>query len=292
MPCSNQNIQICAVKDIRLLRPRQPSGSFGNDTLVSSAFVGFEDHSVAKQAARELGNRVEDLKVHGFGDNIVVELAEEGLQGRSRRSNHASSATGGNAEQLMAAVGWEPTAFEEQEADDRGRSMLDKGHVDRSVDESRPTTDEEPAAEQGGFVHDPGSGYMYDARSGYYYDSQTGLYCHPSVGSWGTLDFATGVFTPYQAGEKPAPQPDMPPEQRKRQSAVIGAAPVLDAQALLEAARRADEAVSMQSPDPRPPAVSRQPATTGAAVSQSVQGVVHRGKWAQRVSLNNQPSRP
>ncbi|KAL6771952.1 hypothetical protein ACKKBG_A28410 [Auxenochlorella protothecoides x Auxenochlorella symbiontica] len=171
-----------------------------------------------------------------------------------------------------------------------------------------------------GFAYDPASGYMYDPGSGYYYDANSGMYCHPSLGVWGTLDGETGAFAPYQepglastgvssaaeaslaaahetieqerrraAGAATVaasgPGPGAAQTQQPRRSAVIGAAPQLDAQGLFEAARalqqREDEKARAASSAHRPPAAKSAPAPI-PATKPAVQGVVHRGKWAQR----------
>ena len=262
------------------LRAQQPTAHCPETAASASAYVTFAECSAAAQAAAELGGRVDELAAHGFGREIAVALAEEGLHG----ARQATTSGRDNAVEAIDGSGWQPAAFDE--AGDPATAPVMEPRAEVPADS--PGQAREPGElEQRGFVHDPVTGYLYDQASGYYYDATSGLYCHPSVGQWGSVDFATGSFTPYAPVEEEEARPaDVGPAKR---SAVIGAGPRLDAQALLEAARAQDitplqsAAKSVKSQKKAPAAEQGPPASAEqAAAPRAVQGVVHRGKWAQR----------
>lgn len=179
-----------------------------------------------------------------------------------------------------------------------------------------------------GFVFDAASGYYYDAASGYYWDANTQLYYHSSTNAWYMYDHATGQYTqcPDTSGGTAAgsatgqEQPvhgtaaSGPTASAARRGAVIGAAPVLNAQGLLAVAAVAEEkeraqakaakqqaaaaaakrsggaaaAAAKPAAKAKPAAAAAQPpkgasaapAVAGAATQ--LQGVIHRGKWSSQ----------
>ncbi|KXZ56739.1 hypothetical protein GPECTOR_1g666 [Gonium pectorale] len=196
-----------------------------------------------------------------------------------------------------------------------------------SGSQAQPSQSQAPA----GFMYDPASGYWYDAASGYYYDANTQLYYHRSTNQWYSYDHATGQYAAVGGGAagnashadaggsaaggggasvaaEQGPQLAVAAAAAattsgstgKRAGAVIGAAPVLNAQGLLAAAALAEEknkaaqraaqkakqqqAVAGSAPGALQQAlgqVAQAPLASGPAQG-PVQGVIHRGKWAQR----------
>ncbi|KAK9816422.1 hypothetical protein WJX72_000054 [[Myrmecia] bisecta] len=138
------------------------------------------------------------------------------------------------------------------------------------------------AAQASGFVYDSASGYYYDAASGYYYDANTGLYFDSQSKQWYMVDPATGEYLPYGNEHTPsqpqglssatesaiaainaaveaealslqyltAPEAKLPDEApkaaAKKRGAIIGAAPKLNPEGLLAAAREAQERSQQQ----------------------------------------------
>lgn len=312
---------VAEVKEVRIVRgpggPTAPADSafvvFSSHQEASQALAAVQTHTEALEA--QFGPLTIEFAEEGLrgGEAAQVELGPNGvLEGTSWEPASFEEQETGDAEAAAA-----PVAVDcERPGDGPGSSavMEARGHGSTTEEASQA-----PSAAPG-FAYDPASGYMYDPGSGYYYDANSGMYCHPSLGVWGTLDGETGAFAPYQepglastgvssaaeaslaaahetieqerrraAGAATVaasgPGPGAAQTQQPRRSAVIGAAPQLDAQGLFEAARalqqREDEKARAASSAHRPPAAKSAPAPI-PATKPAVQGVVHRGKWAQR----------
>ncbi|EFJ51961.1 hypothetical protein VOLCADRAFT_120369 [Volvox carteri f. nagariensis] len=222
------------------------------------------------------------------------------------------------AQAMSAYSNWEPKAFDARaldgDAPDGQQEQLNKSQEQEQAGTSGGSAQGQAQGQEqtpAGFVYDPTSGYWYDAASGYYYDANTGLYYHRSTNQWYSYDHATGQYAAVGGGAstsgdvkdasvstRAAYQPARA-GSAKRSSAVIGAAPVLNAQGLLAAAALVEERSKMaqkqqqakqqgkaqtavkaiiQQQSSRPQPAGAQ----AAAVPAQVQGVIHRGKWAQR----------
>lgn len=241
----------------------------------------------------------------------------------------AGPAGGAGAEALEAAQAmsmyssWEPKAFDARALDGGSTTAAAKqqqqqqprpqAQAQQGQQPAQAKQQQQQQQPQSGFVYDQASGYWYDAASGYYYDANTGLYYHQSTGQWYSYDHATGQYAAAGTGAAAAGGGQQAAggtavgagvsgagaggAERKR-GAVIGAAPVLNAQGLLAAAALAEEkskqaakAATKQGQAAKAgqaqggKAAPGGPAGGAASAPQPaapVQGVIHRGKWSQR----------
>ncbi|GIL72993.1 hypothetical protein Vretimale_4633 [Volvox reticuliferus] len=232
---------------------------------------------------------------------------------------------------------WEPKAFDAR-ALDGAEGVQEEQPSSSQEHQQMQGQGQTPAGfvydQASGYWFDAASGYYYDANSGLYYhrstnqwysyNHSTGDYAAVGGGNGSGDGEGSGTSTVYQAGSTTsaagpisastathvatrqhsvltsAPKPAGGGSgSTKRVGAVIGAAPVLNAQGLLAAAALAEEKSKMAQKASQQLLAKQQgkqqtgskatmqqqqarPHVAGAQVPAQVQGVIHRGKWAQR----------
>jgi len=197
-------------------------------------------------------------------------------------------------EQALLEAGWEPKAFDaaavDVEQEQRGNQIKE---------ESLEKKEKRANDQQDGYQLDPISGYLKHTRTGYLYDSNTGLYFHPSLQQWGTVNVSTGQFEQYDSNKSTVPAPrgiggssgsSAGGGTKAPKAAVIGAAPQINTDAL----RLAEEERKQRKLQEEQLLVDTERKVAGGgggdgnekgnknSPAGQVQGVVHRGKWAQK----------
>ncbi|GIL99478.1 hypothetical protein Vretimale_4633 [Volvox reticuliferus] len=253
-------------------------------------------------------------------------------------SGTAAGAEALEAAQAMSMYSnWEPKAFDAR-ALDGAEGVQEEQPSSSQEHQQMQGQGQTPAGfvydQASGYWFDAASGYYYDANSGLYYhrstnqwysyNHSTGDYAAVGGGNGSGDGEGSGTSTVYQAGSTTsaagpisastathvatrqhsvltsAPKPAGGGSgSTKRVGAVIGAAPVLNAQGLLAAAALAEEKSKMAQKASQQLLAKQQgkqqtgskatmqqqqarPHVAGAQVPAQVQGVIHRGKWAQR----------
>jgi RNA recognition motif-containing protein len=192
--------------------------------------------------------------------------------------------------QKDSSAGWEPQAFDEKLLDisvESGSVGLLPGEINnRSADVDMTKT-----GSVEGYEYDAQSGYLKDTVSGFLYDVQTGYYFHPVLAKWGSRDPASGEFIPYVGEDDRQPvdklktqsdhAPPGLPTEKDAEAVVIGAPPKLDPHALQVKASLPAQEKSTDQKEEDPTIIA---STNTSTTKRTVQGVVHRGKWAERAA--------
>lgn len=204
--------------------------------------------------------------------------------------DHQQKHHGQHQEQALLEANWEPKAFDEAAVDVEQEQIKDVKKEKVAIDQD------------GGYEFDPASGYLTHTSTGYLYDSNTGLYFHPQLQQWGTVNMSTGQFEQYESKKSTIiTAPSGGGGTKAAKVAVIGAAPQINTEALRLAEEERKERKLQQEEQLLVDTESKHtccgggdggskeqgkksaPAGAGSnAPAGQVQGVVHRGKWAQR----------
>jgi hypothetical protein len=193
-------------------------------------------------------------------------------------------------EQALVEAGWEPKAFNEAAVDVDQEEHLG----DQIKEESLEKKDKRANDQQDDYELDSISGYLKHTSTGYLYDSNTGLYFHPTLQQWGTFNMSTGQFEQYKSSKtstSTAPSGGGGSGTKAvKAAAVIGAAPQINTEALRLAEEERNQRklqeqqqrVNMERNDTICGGSGGNEEGNKKSPAGQVQGVVHRGKWAQR----------
>lgn len=224
-----------------------------------------------------------------YGQNSKGKNKNKRRRGAERNSDGADP---------LEMAGWEPKAFDEAAlvVDDSGEG----GQPSTAAAGGAGAVGNTSQHSHEGYEYDTVSGYMKEISTGYLYDASSGMFFHPTMQQWGTRDIATGEFVPYSAPQEATAAVVSGEEAVERKkgavaeargavaggkgevvqsAAVIGAAPQVDP-AALEAA--AEERARLQREQEVKHQAAKKPLEQPKTVTGSVQGVIHKGKWAQR----------
>jgi hypothetical protein len=271
-----------AVTDVRLIR----------DKRSKAGVLAYVRYGSVSEAARAL-SLLQGVVPSGSSSGLVLSFSRDVFKdqpsGNERdQAKPVETHQSWEPKEFGDAGGWEPKAFDESKEEESKNAEP----------KAEPSSQ---AATSSGFILDPASGYYYDAKSGYYYDPKTSLYYHSSTKHWYSFNQASGeykvitqtstatvtatadpapkaTFDPFVGPEvKPAGPSEPSASQAKKASAVIGAAPQLNPDGLLLAAFQMDEKIEAAKAKPK-----TDPSLEPPAPVQPIQGVIHKGKWADK----------
>ncbi|GMH45124.1 hypothetical protein BSKO_13081 [Bryopsis sp. KO-2023] len=165
------------VKEIRMVLDKFTSAPRG------FAFVHF--HTVA-DASRML-NMFQGHVVTGQQLPLKVCFARDRLGGPLGKAANAAAAAVEAAHAMQQYSSWEPKEFDQEAV------QVEK----KETSEGPPSKDTGNEQDESGYQYDPASGYYYHSGTGFYFDANTGMYFDNHKQQWLMYDHETKEYAPY-----------------------------------------------------------------------------------------------
>lgn len=202
---------------------------------------GFAFVKFASEAAAQAAVAARDVEVYGQARKGEVRFRRSGEQAAggavAQKAREAAAIGAAMAAYSTATAqagdddgigGYSAAAAAGLAAGASGGTATAAGGEDSASDTASPAS---------GFGYDPATGYYKDAASGMYFDANTQLFYDPKSAAWYAWDAAKGEYVTPTTAAGGASDAGGKPVSKK--SAVIGAAPQLNGEGLIEVARQA-----------------------------------------------------